>query len=468
MSNEISAILKSPTMFAMKILNFTPTKYQAEILEDDNDKIMIIGSRQIGKSTVLSIKAIWTAFVKPAQEILIIAPTFRQSQIVFEKIKNFCNYNEFIKRHTIKMTMTEIKFDNNSVIRCLPAGNEGMFVRGYTATMVIFDEASLIPDNVFVAIQPSLAVKGTTLILSGTPYGRRGFFWQIYHDEILIPQKEYKKKHFAWSLHIVRAEDSPLIDKTFLEEMRRLMTVEQFEQEFEAEFIDELGLLYPYKLVESVAEDYEYAIPTQRPHDNIKYYMGIDVARSGNDETAIVIVEYDEVQETYKVMWAETMHQEDLVNVVGRIVSLYKSTIIDGAFIDSTGLGAGVYDMLARHLGDGIKDVTFTTGTRKNIYNHLKILMQQKKLKLNRANRKFLSQFSNFSVKYSVDGREIITKGENGNDDLVDALALACYTGAVQRVEVLEEILQYVDKKPIMKVNEGESDIYKLGGEREW
>ena len=85
-TEDYEKILRSPTLFAMKILGITPLRYQAGFLEDDSDKILVVGGRQIGKSTMLALKAIWTAFIKPNEDILILAPTFRQSKIVYERI----------------------------------------------------------------------------------------------------------------------------------------------------------------------------------------------------------------------------------------------------------------------------------------------------------------------------------------------------------------------------------------------
>ncbi|MEM4104653.1 MAG: terminase large subunit [Thermoplasmatales archaeon] len=436
MTNEY--ILKSPTLFAIKILNFTPTKYQAQILEDDAERIMIIGARQIGKSTILSIKAIWRALTHNNEEILILAPTFRQAQIVFNKVYEMINKNEFLRRHTKKLTMNEIRLDNDSVIRCLPAGNEGMFIRGYSATVVMFDEASLIPDEIYVAVQPSLAVRGAQIIMSGTPYGKRGFMWEIYKSE-----KESKKK--KWHIYTIKSSES-FIPKDFLDEMRKVMTREQYAQEFEAEFIDNEGMMFPYTLVDSVSYDYEYVLPAERKIETDKYYMGIDPARKGSDETGIVIVKHDEVNGTYEVVWAEGKHFSELSETAGYVIDIYKKSAINEIYVDSTGVGAGLFDMLYEKLGDVVHEVVFSTNTRNEMYNNIKILMQQKRIRLNRADRKFLNEFSGFTVKYTSEGKEKIVKDENSLDDLVDALALACYKTSMYRVMVADELMEYINR----------------------
>ena len=199
-TEDYEKILRSPTLFAMKILGITPLRYQAGFLEDDSDKILVVGGRQIGKSTMLALKAIWTAFIKPNEDILILAPTFRQSKIVYERIMEMIGRTEFLFKRTVKFNLEETKFDNSSVIRCLTAGNSGEYVRGFSATVIIFDEASLIPDQVFMALEPAMAVRGSQLIMSGTPYGKRGYFYNEWANN------EISKK---WSTYRIPTNKNP-------------------------------------------------------------------------------------------------------------------------------------------------------------------------------------------------------------------------------------------------------------------
>jgi phage FluMu gp28-like protein len=433
--SNIAMLFYSPVLFVRKILGYTPTIYQAKILEDDSSKILIVGGRQIGKSSVLAWKSLWNAFVKPNQEVLIIAPTFRQAEIVFSKIRELIDSNLFLKSKTIKENMSEIRFDNNSVIRCLPAGYEGVSVRGFSATMIIFDEASLIPDEVFVALKPSMAVKGEQYILSGTPYGKRGVFYQSYLDAL--------NKRGGWSLHIIKSEESPFIEKSFLEEMKRSMTRAQYSQEFEAEFIAETGEFFPAELILKNSKDYEYRLP--KADSEGKYYMGVDVARTGEDETAFVVVKHNEEEDSYEVVWAQTRSKMLINEVAGEIVSIYKNSKIDRIFVDATGLGAGLRDILAEKLGDDVVvGVVFSHSRRNEMYNKLKALLEQGRIVLNINDSKMRFEFSSYTAKYSSNGNLIISKSADMHDDLIDALALSI-SGESMKVEVATEIFEFVN-----------------------
>jgi len=420
--------LKTPTLFAMNVLDITPLRYQADFLEDDSDHILIVGGRQIGKSTMLAIKALWSAFVKKNEDILIIAPTYRQSKIVYERIMEMIGRVEFIAKHTVRMNIEETRFDNNSSIRCLTSGLTGENVRGYTATMIFFDEASLIPDTVFVAIEPALAVKGAQLILSGTPYGKRGYFYNNFANNPLTKR---------WSIYQIKTSQNPLVEKTYLQSMRRVMTEAQYKQEFEAEFIDDVGLFYPIELIYSCSEPYEYTLETSPDYD---YYIGADISRSGDDETAIVVlaVPKDESKKL-RVTWVETISYPDLTAVANEIIQKANLVGAKRVFIDMIGVGAGVLDMCNLAIGSVAKGVELLGAKREQAYSSLKVLLEKKRLVLNMNDDKMRSQFASFHIEEGVAGGIHIRKERMAHEDLVDALVLvASSLGDTQKFLVFE------------------------------
>jgi Terminase large subunit, T4likevirus-type, N-terminal/Terminase RNaseH-like domain len=426
MADDIKQLLASPTWFSAKILGIKPTKYQAFLLEEDKNCIVIWG-RQCGKTTTLAIKALHRAIVRKNQEILIIAPTQRQAKLMFDKIFGFCDSNDFVKAHTKRLTLSDIELDSGSRIHCLPAGHEGMNIRGFSATMIIFDEAALIPDAVFLAIRPSMAVRGDIkvggqLVMSGTPYGKRGFFYNQYRLTEL--RKESARE---WEIFKVRASESPIIEPSFLEEMKATMTTDQYMQEFEAEFVADSNAFFPYSLVVPAMDDYQYVLPTSTaslPRE-AKLVMGVDVARTGSDETAITICQVTS-DEQYKVLWSETHGHSLITETAGRVVELAGLFPDMKIYIDETGLGAGALDIIRERNVD-ITGITFTPMTRSKMYSNVKLALEQRRLKFSTDDRKLAGQFSNYSGKQGSDGSYRIVKGD-AHDDCVDSLSL-CFCG---------------------------------------
>jgi len=420
--------LKSPTLFVKLILGERPIRYQADILEDMSDYIIIVGGRQIGKSTVLAWKSLWNAFVKPNFEVLIIAPTEKQAQVVYQKVYSIVMNNPIMNEYIVKSTMRETIFKNGSVIRCLTSGLTGATARGYSASMIIFDEAALIPDEAYVSLQPALAVKGRQLILSGTPYGKRGYFYEVWSKNELMKRKK-------WSSYKIITRQNPMISKEFLEEMKNSMTVEQFAQEFEGEFLDDVGRFFSLELVVKNSYDYKYRLKNGEG----KTVMGVDVARMGLDESAIVIVR-KLPNNKVKVEWAETLSKVELTQLVGRILDILKTIDIDVVAIDTIGMGAGVYDMVRESTSGTVQGVSLLGKERAEAYTQLKVLLEQGNIILNKSDRKMLYQFGNYTAKYSSTGDIKVVKEASGHDDLVDALTLAItQVSSSYHVEVFEE-----------------------------
>jgi len=85
-----------------------------------------------------------------------------------------------------------------------------------------------------------------------------------------------------------------------------------------------------------------------------------------------------------------------------------------------------------------------TGNMRTDVYTNLQRLIEEGRLRLLNE-PKLLSQFSNFRMEQGKDGRVRIVKERLGRDDLVDALAYACYAwnrGSRGKVSVLEDLIR--------------------------
>jgi len=163
-----------------------------------------------------------------------------------------------------------------------------------------------------------------------------------------------------------------------------------------------------------------------------KYSLGIDPARTGGDFTAYVILEKDRFSNEVKLIYME----EDEKNYLNEIIS--KAEYLDNLFnfnriiIDSTGLGAGVFDVLKERLGGKVDDVVFTVSSKMDIFNNLKLLMQENILKIPN-NKKLIYELLGINYRFGMGkkgevdetGKMKIYHLEGQHDDLVCALALA-------------------------------------------
>jgi hypothetical protein len=225
----------------------TPDTWQSDLLRSDAKQMILLCSRQSGKSTVSSILAIHEAVYQPNSLILLLSPSLRQSQELFRKLKDVYNALESPSLpQTIEESALRIEFDNGSRILALP-GKEAT-IRGFSGvSLLVVDEASRVPDELYQAIRPMLAVSGGRIVLLSTPFGKRGFF----HSEWTDGQDWRKVK--------ITADQCPRIDKEWLERERAMIGDWWYLQEYFCEFVETSDQVFSYDDIQAALD------PTIKP-----------------------------------------------------------------------------------------------------------------------------------------------------------------------------------------------------------
>jgi len=317
-------------------------RWQQEIL-DHQGNITLRSGRQVGKSEVIARKAFDFAINHPKTVTMIIAASQRQSSLLFEKVRgNFEIYERENKKSLFedKPTQTRIRLTNGSVIHSLPAGRTGHFIRGFTLDMLIADEAAFIGEQVWLSILPTIAVSRKRrgmgyIILLSTPFGKGGYFYHSFTD------KDFRQWH-------VSSEDCPRIDRGFLAKERKRMTKAEYRQEYLGEFTDEWNQFFPTQLIKECMTLIEWH-KDKHYHSSRRYYLGVDIARYGGDENAFIIAELD--QERIKIVVCETTDRISSTDTIGRIEVYDREYRFNKIFIDDSGVGGAVYDLLFERLG---------------------------------------------------------------------------------------------------------------------
>jgi hypothetical protein len=143
--------------FACKyVLNIELSPFQSLLLyEMWNRKFpMLIGSRGMGKSFILSVYPLLRALFMPRRKIIVVGAAFRQSKVLFEYmdtiwknapiLRDLCGGNSGPRRDVDRCVMHL----NQSTITCLPLG-DGSKIRGQRANDIIADEFASIPRDIF-------------------------------------------------------------------------------------------------------------------------------------------------------------------------------------------------------------------------------------------------------------------------------------------------------------------------------
>lgn len=169
-----------PAAFARDALGFDPDPWQARVLQSSGRRLLLNCSRQSGKSTTAAALALHQAIYHPGSLILLISPSLRQSGELFRKVVAHLRTLEHEPSLT-ESNRLSLALENGSRIVSLP-GSEGT-IRGFSgAALIVEDEAARVDDALYYAVRPMLAVSGGRLILMSTPFGKRGHFFETWHD----------------------------------------------------------------------------------------------------------------------------------------------------------------------------------------------------------------------------------------------------------------------------------------------
>ena len=316
-----------------------------------------------------------------------------------------------IKKGKDRPTKTKINLKNGTKIFCLPTGLSGIGIRFLTVHRLYVDEAAYVPEEVWTAVTPMMLTTGGDSIYLSTPKGRDGTFAETF----LNKDSAYNSfKRFSVSSREV-IENREICDTwsnfqkekalEHLDRERSRMSTLQYAQEYEGELVDELLQFFPTELIrkcmtlERGSNNSRVVTPTTTPPQitsSLQHtrFMGVDVARMGKDETVLLGIE---VRKGIGYQIEQTITTKTyLTETVKSILASDKMHGYKKIFIDDGGMGVGVFDPLLAHnqtrrkvvgINNAQRSITKDDSRRKkllkeDLYNNLRNLMEQGKIKL--------------------------------------------------------------------------------------
>lgn len=226
------ALSLDPVKFALST-GFRPDKWQVKFLRSPSKSRFLNCSRQVGKSTVVAHGVLHEAIYNRDSLSLLLSPGERQSGELMRKVFDVLDRVEKHPR-VVSQGLLGVEFANGSRILALP-GKEAT-VRGYSAVRkLVVDEASRVPDDLFLSIEPMLAVSGGDLWTLSSPFGKRGWWYEQYKVQM---QNIKEHKPVRWDYYEVPATACPRISPAFLLEQRETMGEWWWKQEYFCEFLD--------------------------------------------------------------------------------------------------------------------------------------------------------------------------------------------------------------------------------------
>lgn len=154
----------------------------------ENEKVVVLTSRQAGKTIVAAIFLLWWSIFKDNQRILIVSKTGASAKDIMERI--WYSYEElpwFLKPGVIQDAVQTKEFDNGSKIEALnTTDNTG---RGKSISYLMVDECAYIPPGImakfYTSVSPTLATGGRC-ILTSTPNTDEDKFAKIWFSSEML------------------------------------------------------------------------------------------------------------------------------------------------------------------------------------------------------------------------------------------------------------------------------------------
>ena len=365
--------------------------------------LVIACGRRFGKTMLCAFIVIWDALINKGHNIWIVAPTFPQTDILWEMVIQYMP-KEYIRQIYEGRKLIELK--NGSRIWAKSADNPQALV-GRGLDLIVFDEASMVPIDAWNYMRPALGDRKGKAIFPTTPKGKN-WFYDIYMKD---PKNggdddDYHSFHYP-------SMDNEFLDPTEFVKMTKDLPELMYRQEILADFIDTGGEVFR-NLNKVLCNCLEY------PKPDHNYIGGIDLAKY-QDFTVIMIADMD----TNAIVFYERFNKLDWDYQKVRIQQVLKSYNDALAFVDSTGVGDPIVEDLQR-VGCNVKAFKFTTTSKKQVIENLMKMVDDSIISIPDI-PEIRHEFSIFGFEQTQFGNVRYSAPDGQHDDIVIATALCAW-----------------------------------------
>lgn len=203
---------------------YSPRDWAKEIHETAKRWIVLILHRRCGKTVFVLNHLQRDALRIPNSRFAYIAPYYKQAKNVAWDLLKF--YARPIPNVRFNESELSVTYPNGSKLQLYGADNPDS-LRGIALWGVAFDEYSQQPSNIFTeVIRPALADHEGYAIWIGTPKGKNELY-RLYQNGLTDEN---------WLSLLLTAEDTKLIPESELEDAKKLMSPDEYNQEFMCSF----------------------------------------------------------------------------------------------------------------------------------------------------------------------------------------------------------------------------------------
>ena len=428
-----------PVLFVMEVLGVDPDPWQIKFLRAiarGDRKISVRSGHGVGKSTGSAWAMLWFFMTRSPVKVVVTAPTSAQLfDAMFAELKRWVGMLPLPLQELIDVKQDRVVF------RAAP---DEMFISARTSraeqpealqgihsehVMLVADEASGVPEQVFEAAAGSMSGHSAVTLLLGNPTRSSGFFYDTHN-----------RLAGEWTTFRVSCEDSPRVSADYVQEMKS-----RYGEDSNAYRIRVLGE-FPRSDEDTVIPMELLDLAMNRDVEASPYaplVWGLDVARFGSDRSALCKRRGNAVIEPIK-----TWKNLDLMQLTGAVVAEFEalppSDRPEEILVDSIGLGAGVVDRLKElnlpARGINVSESPAMGGTYRNLKAELwykaKAWLEQRDCRLPKdellvAELATVRYMFTSNGKIQIESKDDIKKRGLASPDKADAFCLTFASDAV-------------------------------------
>lgn len=448
-------------------------KAQKRILKslEKNRFVVLTASRQTGKTTLMTIFAVWMVCFKSDYRVIVVANKEATAKNILKRIKMAYEYlPNWIKPTVKQWDVKEIILGNDSSISITTTTSTA--ARGDTANCIIIDEMGFIPYNFMEEFWKSTipvvsSSKKSKIFAISTPNGTGNKFYEVYSKAERGDDPNWKAERVDW--WEVPGRD----EKWKKDTIASLGSLEAFQQEFENQFISVGESAINSEIITKfrneatapkiVLNDNCYKI-WETPKEKRIYVMGADIGEGiGSTASTIQVLDVTDLTKIKQVACYRNQH----INPYSFTKVLYETAGQWGSpyiFMERNNVGSGVLDTLNNvfkyeKIGCHVPNNSEINYERLGIYSHTNT-----KLDSVTNMRYWMNELQAVEIKDITTIQEFETFvrypngtwkkkiGENIFDDMVMALVWGLYALKNEICERYYEILKYDDKGKPLKI----------------
>lgn len=415
-----------PVEFCAEILGIELDENQTAMAEAvrDHKKTAVIAARGCGKSFALSAIALWYFVLAPETKVVLGANTYKQSyDVLWLNLlrlldgSKICSWFERTNDYIFWKGARGLGF----ITRITASADSVESISGFHAKNLLYllDESSGIPDKIILNLLGSMTEENNRIMLSTNPTRNTGFTADVSDTA-------------EWNTIHISGYSSRFTNKQYLDEM-----VRRYGEDSDIVRVNVYG---------QFPKQSSYAILTRELLGELRgnlsahageVVMGLDVASTGADLSVWCI------RSGGKVIAVETEASSNVDTIVDRSMSLCERYKVERVFVDSTGLGWTIPDLLRKALPSvDVEGINFgakslnerCANMRAFMYSQLADAMKNREVAFEVNDGEMFAELLNTEIvvnshgKYQLPAKDRTRELLGRSPDRADALALTFAT----------------------------------------